>query len=78
VIYYSLRFAGKEAVIKCMGIDESIRPGEIEILCNENRRPIVVLTGAVKAMAEKKEIKNVTISLSCDGDYAIAFAIAEY
>jgi holo-[acyl-carrier protein] synthase len=78
VIYFSMRFAGKEAVIKCMGIDESIRLSEIEILSTETGRPIVALTGAVKAIAEKKGIKNVTISLSHDGDYTIAFAIAEY
>jgi phosphopantetheine--protein transferase-like protein len=78
VIFYSVCFAGKEAVIKSIGIDESIMLSEIEILGNGAGRPIAVLTGTVKKMAEKKEIKNVTISLSHDGDYAIAFAIAEY
>lgn len=76
VIYYSIRFAGKEAVIKCLGIDQSIRMSEIEILGTETGRPFVVLTGAVKAIAEKKGIKNVMISLSHD-DYAVAFAVAE-
>ena len=78
VFYFSTRFAGKEAIIKSIAIDESIRLSEIEILGTETGRPIVVLTGAVKTIAEKKEIKNVMISLSHDGDYAIAFAIAEY
>ena len=78
VIYLSTCFAGKEAVIKSIGINESIRLSEIGILSPKTGRPIVALTGAVKAIAEKKEIKNVTISLSHDGDYAIAFAIAEH
>lgn len=77
VLHFSMRFAGKEAVIKSIGIDESIRLREIEILGSVTGRPSVVLTGMVKAITEGKGIKNVTISLSFDGDYAVAFAIAE-
>jgi len=78
VAYFGTRFAGKEAVIKSLDIDESVRLDEIEILGTETGRPIIMLTGAVKAIADKKEIINVMISLSHDGDYAIAFVIAEY
>jgi holo-[acyl-carrier protein] synthase len=77
VLYFSTRFAGKEAVLKSLGIDESIRLREIEILGSDTGRPTVALAGALKATAEKKGIKNVMISLSYDGDYAVAFAIAE-
>ncbi len=77
VSYFSTRFAGKEAVIKCISIDKSIRLGEIEILDSETGRPCVALSGAVKAIAEEKGIKHVAISLSSDGNYATAFAIAE-
>jgi holo-[acyl-carrier protein] synthase len=77
VTYFGTRFAGKEAVIKSIGIDESIRLREIEILGSETGRPSVALTGMVKAIAEGKGIKNVIISLSCNRDYAVAFAIAE-
>jgi len=77
VLYFSTRFAGKEAVLKSLGIGESIRLREIEILGSDTGRPAVALTGAVKATAEKMGIKNVIISLSHDGDYAVAFAVAE-
>jgi phosphopantetheine--protein transferase-like protein len=77
VIYFSTRFAGKEAVIKSIGIDESIRLREIEIVDTETGRPTVSFKGQVKGIAEEKGIKKVIISLSSDGDYAVAFAIAE-
>jgi len=77
VSYFSTRFAGKEAVLKCIGIDESIRLREIEILGSETVRPSVALTGRVKAIAEVKGIKDVIISLSYNRDYAVALAIAE-
>jgi holo-[acyl-carrier protein] synthase len=79
VIYFSTRFAGKEAVLKSIGIDESIKLKEIEILGSETGKPVVVvLKGVVKTIAEEKEIKKVTISMSYGGYYAIAFATAEY
>lgn len=77
VAYFSTRFAGKEAVIKCIGICESIRLADIVILCDENGRPAVELAGAVRTLAESKGIKNIFISLSCNGHYAAASAIAE-
>ena len=77
VTYFSTRFAGKEAVIKSIGIDESIRLREIEILGSITGQPTVALLGKVKAIAREKGVKKIIISLSTDGDYAIAFAIAE-
>jgi phosphopantetheine--protein transferase-like protein len=77
VIYFSTRFSGKEAVIKSIGINESIKLKEIEIPGSRNGHPCVILSGAVKAIAERKGIKNIMISLSHDSDYSVAFAITE-
>lgn len=78
VSYFAMRFAGKEAVFKCFGIDGSgIRLHEIEILGAEMGQPQVTLFGKFSEIAAKKGVKNILISLSHDTDYAVAFAIAQ-
>lgn len=77
-LFYATRFAGKEAVYKCFGeVSGEIRWNEIEILSGENGKPTVSLSGACRAHAELLGIKSIHLSLSYDGEYAIAFAIAE-
>jgi holo-[acyl-carrier protein] synthase len=77
-LYYATRFAGKEAVFKCLGVDgKDIKLNEIEILGSEIGQPYVVLSGNAQAAATKKGIRNIAISLSYDNDYAIGFAVAE-
>ena len=74
---YATRFAGKEAVFKCLGADgDAVRLSEIEILERETGQPAVTLHGAAAEIAAKKGIREVQISLSWDGEYALAFAVA--
>ena len=78
VAYYATRFAGKEAVFKCFGIDgDQIRLNEIEILGSETEQPRVTLLGKIKEIAVKKGVKDVRISLSYETEYAVAFAVAQ-
>ena len=74
---FATRFAGKEAVFKSFGVAGNIvRLSEIEILENEVGQPIVILHRNAKAIAKDKDICQVMISLSYDGEYAVAFAVA--
>lgn len=74
---FATRFAGKEAVFKCYGIDgDSLRLNEIEILENEVGQPVVFLHGNAARLAKILGIKKILISLSYDTDYAIAYATA--
>ena len=78
VLYFATRFAGKEAVFKCLGLDGGwVRLDEIEILNAENGQPFVVLTGEFRRKAELNGIADIHISLSHDTDYALAFAVAQ-
>jgi holo-[acyl-carrier protein] synthase len=78
VAYFATRFAGKEAVFKCFGIDGSgIHLNEIEIRGGETEQPQVILLGKFREIAEEKGVKDIQISLSYDTDYAVAFAIAQ-
>jgi len=56
------KFAGKEAVIKCLKIP--FNPKAVEILHGKNGSPVVT------------SHKNVLISISHEKDYAVAFAVS--
>jgi phosphopantetheine--protein transferase-like protein len=78
VLYFATRFAGKEAVFKCLGImPAGIRLNEIEILEAETGQPRVTLFGNLKQIAENKGIRDIQVSLSYETDFAIAFAVAQ-
>lgn len=77
-LFFATRFAGKEAVFKCFGVDGGdIRFNEIEILEAKTGQPQVSLSGKVLDIAAQKGIRNIHISLSNDSEYAVAFALAE-
>lgn len=71
---YAARFAAKEAVYKAIAPDtsEDIIWRDIEVKRFENGKPYVVLHGKLKELANEKQIKEMDLSLSHDGDYAMA------
>jgi holo-[acyl-carrier protein] synthase len=76
--YYAMRFSGKEAVFKALGLSaERVSLNEIEILADENGRPYVRLLGRTGIEAADKGIDDVQISLSYDGGFAMAYAVAQ-
>lgn len=78
--YYGDRFAAKEAVFKAISsCGADFKPGEIEIICDELERPLVSLFGKTKELFENIYGQNyrISVSISYDTDYAVAFAIAE-
>lgn len=75
--YFATRFAGKEAVFKTLHMDaDRVRLDQIEIINEASGAPTVRLFGDVLLHAQRLGIKQVTISLSYDNDYATAFAVA--
>jgi holo-[acyl-carrier protein] synthase len=72
------RFAAKEAVLKALGAcDKGISWQEIEILTEQNGKPLVNLTGKAKVEADKSAISRMAISLSHSANYAVAFVVGE-
>jgi holo-[acyl-carrier protein] synthase len=63
-------FAAKEAVIKCLSNHIVLNWKDIQITKNINGRPQVTL------IKNLPNLKNIDISISHDGDYAIANAVA--
>ena len=77
VLFYATRFAGKEAIFKCLDLDpESIDLKEIEILNSPSGRPEVFFKGNLRKVLQQKGIKKVDLSLSYENDYVLAFAMS--
>ncbi len=69
-------FAGKEAVLKVFGTGlRDCRLDEIQILRDSLGKPFVRLSGGAKALAIKKDIDEIFISLSHTKEHAIAYAV---
>lgn len=75
---FATRFAAKEAFIKALFTkdQEGLRYSDIEI-GERDRRPFVNLSGKVKELADKRNIANIHLMLSHDGDYGIANVVLE-
>jgi holo-[acyl-carrier protein] synthase len=72
------RFAAKEAVLKALGAcDKGISWQDIEILAEDNGKPLVNLMGKAKLEADNSSISRISISLSHTREYAVAFVIGE-
>jgi holo-[acyl-carrier protein] synthase len=77
--HYAARFAAKEAVLKAIGTGWSagIKWTDMEVLHGEGGGPIVNLTGRVKDLIDLKGVKQVFLSYSHDGGYAVAHVVLE-
>jgi len=72
------RWAAKEAVAKALGtgICPTARFTKIEVLRGERGRPILRLHGATAEAAAACGLRDWAISLSHEGDLALAFVVA--
>ena len=70
-------FAAKEAVAKALGTGfaQGVMPWQIEVTHEQSGKPGVLLTGAAREKFEQIGGAGVRISLSHEGDSAIAFAV---
>ena len=71
------RFAAKEAVIKALSGDPGIEWHGIEIGKESSGKPVIWLHGATAKIALQAGIRKLHVSISHDGDNAVAFVIAE-
>jgi len=76
VAYLAMTFAAKEAIFKTFGIgwETGVQFKEIEVRDGELGEPIPYLTGRFAELTVEKGASRVLLSLSFDGDYAIAVA----
>lgn len=76
VAYFAVTFAAKEAIFKTFGIgwDSGVQFKEIEIRDGAHGEPVPLLSGRFAQLAAERDVSRVLLSLSWDGDYAIAVA----
>lgn len=74
VRHFAKRFAAKEAFVKALGIGfYGINMKDIEVSNNKSGRPNITIKSDISNLLSKDDIMQV--SLSDDGDYAIAYVI---
>ncbi len=71
------RFAAKEALAKALGVPDGLRWHDCQIVQDERGKPDFEFSGTVKAALVKAGITKVHLSLSHDGDLALAFVVCE-
>ena len=73
----AVKFAGKEAIFKTFSIgwETGVQLNEIEINQGEWGQPIPLLRGRFAELASERGVTEVLLSLSYDGDYAVAVAV---
>ncbi len=71
------RFAAKEALLKALGTGWSagVQWLDIQVLNDRAGRPIATVEGRTQALIREAGITGIFISLSHDGEYAIAEAL---
>lgn len=74
-LHLAARFAAKEAFVKAN--EQLICPKDIEIRLDSRGHPRIQLKRKNRRPSELKKIKRSWLSLSHDGDYAIALVLLE-
>ncbi|HWT77954.1 MAG TPA: holo-ACP synthase [Candidatus Methylomirabilis sp.] len=76
--HLAARLAAKEATMKALGTGWGlgVRWQDVEVRSTASTPPTLRLTGVAKERAEAQGIRQALVSLSHDGDYAIAVVVA--
>ncbi len=73
----AVRFAAKEAIIKAIGSEIAVNMKNVEIISQENGRPLIIVKNEVEAFFKAKAIKHCHISLSHEREYGIGSVVLE-
>jgi holo-[acyl-carrier protein] synthase len=73
------RFAAKEAAMKALGTGwaRGVRWLDIEVVREPSGKPTLKLSGATRAIADRLGVKNIALSITHDGNTALAQVIFE-
>ena len=73
------RFAAKEAAMKALGTGwaRGVRWVDIEVVREPSGKPTLKLSGATRAIADQLGVKNIAVTITHDGNTALAQVIFE-
>ena len=72
---FMLTWAAKKAVCRCLNCKEDF--DSIDLLFLDNKRIQVLLSGELKAMAERKKVLSVDVTATIEASYVVAYAEAQ-
>lgn len=77
--HYALRFAAKEAFLKALGtgLSDGLFWRDMEVVNDPTGKPELKLHGRAEELFMQRRLSHVFLSLSHDGNYAIASVILE-
>jgi len=77
-VHFAARLAAKEAAIKALRTawDGPVLLHEVAVACELSGAPTLRLTGRAAEIADRAGVTGLHVSLSHDGDYAVASVIA--
>ncbi len=77
--HFALRFAAKESYLKALGtgLRDGISWQDMEIVNDTNGKPHMQLSGMAKVQFDSNHLSRIFVSLSHDGDSAIASVVLE-
>jgi len=71
------RFAAKEALMKALGDATGVRWHDMEVVADVEGNPSFLLHGAAAAIAERRGVTDIHLTMSHDAGVAIAYVITE-
>ena len=76
---YAARFAAKEAFMKALGtgLRDGLSWQDMEVINDSQGKPELHLTGRANELFAERRISNTFLSLSHDGDNAVAMVVLE-
>ena len=74
---FAARFAAKEAFVKCMGSARGIPWSEIELLNDRAGKPRIEVSERIRSRLDARKIRQVHVSISHTGPYAVAVVVFE-
>ncbi len=73
----AVRFAAKEALVKAISSEIFVNLKEIEIVNNENGKPLIRVHGELEKFFKDRDIKTCHLSLSHEKEFGIACVVLE-
>jgi holo-[acyl-carrier protein] synthase len=71
------RFAAKEALLKALGKAKGLSFQDVSVVKNEEGKPFFELAGETEKTIRAEGISKLHLSLSHDGNMAVAYVVAE-
>jgi len=76
---YAGRFAAKEAAMKALGTGwrQGVRWRDIEVVREPSGKPTLLLEGVAREFADRMGVKNISLTITHSGNFALAQVIFE-